>query len=380
MYRFDLPPISDMAENRAPGGEYERYLQDHPEIGELRQVFGAADANVYLRGSFLRRERPFDDVDLLVVRTDPDGEAAFPLHHAGVQIAYSTLTNEELDHHFDNSPRSWYGLLEPAEIRSADDSTRDIFASRQRQWLDGLIPDHMAYLVTEERNHSRRQDTVGAEGYTNAKYRPGSKHTIMRGMYLLKLLHPEGYRTYDTHAALADYRDLGLVPATLPDDVGTVYESLGSGNTFDGVWQGATGRIAGWFSDVRSEALDASVPHLPEDYAGGLETVMSDDADAGSLDVVHGYAVEQMLPHRRWTLLCALAAHPNTSADALVRIWEDAKGDQSNKTMLRFVLRHGNFPVAVVDPGDLPDSMSMKIWKARQEAAEQPAVEQQLAA
>lgn len=316
-------------------------LADYPleeNIAALRQVFADSPDAVYLRGSLLRGEIPYDDLDIIEVGDKPHA-ANVPESFRGATVAYRHLTRAEWETYLHECPRSWYMYYDTAALHSHDDEADKIFADEQKEFFASKEHDHLAYLRYESEAVSNQQTTDEAQDYESLKNIPGSKRSIMRSVFMLKALHPE-LRAMTTPDVLSQAASQGIVPPTIPDTAKRIYETLAEepidANKLRPLAQECVTWMGKLLVDVDQELSDT----MPQPYLSLLGTAVSSQSEQ-ELTEAQAKATQLEEPHRKWTASYLLANNTHLPQNAAAGIASDYETGYSGR-LIRDALEKRN--------------------------------------
>lgn len=316
-------------------------LSDHSReqnIVALQQVFKDDPAvAVYLRGSYLREEMPYDDLDIVEISQQPHAEFA-PASFRGAKIAYVHLTLNEWETYLRECPRSWYMYYDAAPLHQHEDKADEIFIRERTEYFASKEPDHLAYLryETEMVNLRAQGEPTADQDYESLKNIPGSKRSVMRAIFMLKALHPH-LREMTTPELLGQSAEEGIIPASMPDTANRIYKTLANQPINIGELRPLTHECMAWMGQLLVEVDQTLAATLPESYLSLLDTTVNSESSV-ELRAAQQTATQLNEPQRRWTASYLLANNANAPSAALESIASEY-GEGYSGRLIRDALR-----------------------------------------
>jgi hypothetical protein len=306
-----------------PEGIMGEALSDLPleeSVARLRSVFEDGYGSVYLRGSLLRREPPYDDLDIIEISEESHAQSV-PKTFLGTKVAYRHLTPAAWEEYLHECPRSWYMYYDLQPLHQGETEPDTVFARERAQFFDAKEPDHLAYLSYESKVPLPSAASTPTD-YESLKILPGSKRSFMRGAFMLKGLHPE-MRGYTTPDLLAELAIQGAVPADIPETATEIYTALSARPIHIEKLKQLAMRCSAWMTDLLVEVDREVTRKLPGTYLELLDMAISPQ---GASDLVEAQSNAAVLaePHRRWVasyLLANNTALPQDAADGIKDIY-----------------------------------------------------------
>ncbi len=261
----------------------------------------------YLRGSLVRDEPPYDDVDVFEV-----GYTTTPRHlvpHAvdGVRIEYATYTPPDLRQYLGNCPRSWYMHYDATSIHptpEAEDLLGEVGAAYK---AEGKAIDYITFLVTEDTLGELRPPHTDS-AYEFAKNLPGGKRSIMRAAAMLRAMYPE-FEPMTTPQVLDAAVRAGILPAQASVAVHKNAEALLAVHKDIGIATGVSEENAVWVRQLREQMLQHVAPRVGSAVMGAIDAGLHSKSGAqlsGATRTIHAIGE----PWRRWIVALTLAQNP----------------------------------------------------------------------
>lgn len=316
-------------------------LSDYPpedNIAALQQVFADIPGAVYLRGSYLRREIPYDDLDIIEISEQSHTEAV-PGFFRGAKVAYVHLTLSEWETYLRECPRSWYMYYDIAALHQHEDAADTVFAHERNEFFATKEPDHLAYLRYESTMVSNQEHEVPEQDYESLKNMPGSKRSIMRSVFTLKALHPQ-LRDMTTPDILNHSAAQGIIPATIPDTATRIYETLAKQPIDISELQPLARECMAWMGKLLIATDDALSNTLPAPYLSLLEVAVSSRSEQ-ELTEAQEAAAQLEAPHRKWTASYLLANNSYLPERALEGITSIYHSGYSGRLIRDALHKHG---------------------------------------
>lgn len=328
-------------------------------IAILKEVFKDSPDNLFVRGSFVRGDLPYDDIDISAYNPRGEyGDKDRPAVFMGIPIVYGGIPLEHLEEYFDTCLRGASSLMETVEIISSDPTPQQIIERQQNKFLQEKLPDYLLFLQTEEEISGRRYDGNRSRAYYDRKRERGSKRTISRMMWTVKSLYPDLYSIRNTKAAMQEAKERGFLPDDVIDDSIRVFELL-SRDLVDPIeWKERTERLQMWTDGVLKPTVKKYVSHhLPADYVELIDTALAPESSMQALETAVNNADSLDVKHRKWTAIFSLSANSTLSSEGLFHIWNEYKDQFVYRNVTRNLLRNSSFPINAISEDDLPDDI-----------------------
>ena len=286
-------------------GYHTSYALD-ASIARLRQIFADSANAMYLRGSLIRGERPYDDIDIIEVGTTPH-DTRQPDAIEGIRVSYHQASVAAWDMFLQTCPRSWSILYEGVKLHKNNYRADAIF-DREREQLKTKRADYLAYRAYEAKIITHDPISSPPSQYKVYKEAPGSKRTIMRAVFMLKALHPE-LQDMQTPELLRSCSRRGIVPPAIPTVVERVYGALARRPIDPVELRPFTETCAAWMRKLLIEVDEKLALLLPSSYLTLLHTAARASSEI-ELTWVYYQALLLRQSYRRWTVMYLLSYNP----------------------------------------------------------------------
>lgn len=326
------------------------------QIERLRTLFPNPEGdNLFVRGSFVRRDSPYGDIDISAYNTEGGyKEQDLPPVFEGTQIAYGFIPLEHLDEYFEDCLRGTSSLRDAVALSMGEETPLLIFAEQKTKLEKERAHDYLYYLTMEEVITRRKYEGVSGGEYEGAKRKAGSKRTISRMVWSYKEIYPELQVIPDTLNTIAELASTGIVSSGLIQDIGAIQRLLKSGDTASEQWDESRLRVAKWFDgELVPLVQNLTQNALPRELVRRLEVSVDPQASSSELRGVFDYATSTLKSYRKWMAMFGLSSHAHTDPESLVDILKLSRGNYTYRNIVRNLIRNEAFPVAALQDLDV---------------------------
>jgi hypothetical protein len=326
------------------------------QIDRLRTLFpNPKGDNLYVRGSFVRGDSPYGDIDVSASNTGGGyKEKDLPTTFEGTQIAFGFIPLEHLYEYFDGCLRGTSSLRDAVVLNVGEETPLRIFEEQKTKLDTERTHDYLYYLTMEEAITRRRYESAEGGEYEGAKRKAGSKRTISRLVWSYKEIFPELHVIPDTNNTIRELAESGIVSPELPDYIDIIQRLLKNGDTASDQWDQSRLRIAQWFDGELVPLVQNLTQNvLPRELVQGLEVSVDPQASSSELSWIYEYSSGTLKSYRKWMAMFALSSHAHTEQEVLVEILKLSRGNYTYRNIIRNLVRNEAFPVSALQPSDI---------------------------
>jgi hypothetical protein len=326
------------------------------QIDRLRTLFpNPKGDNLYVRGSFVRGDSPYGDIDVSAYNTGGGyKEKDLPTTFEGTQIAFGFIPLEHLYEYFDGCLRGTSSLRDAVVLNVGEETPLRIFEEQKTKLDTERTHDYLYYLTMEEAITRRRYESAEGGEYEGAKRKAGSKRTISRLVWSYKEIFPELHVIPDTNNTIRELAESGIVSPELPDYIDIIQRLLKNGDTASDQWDQSRLRIAQWFDGELVPLVQNLTQNvLPRELVQGLEVSVDPQASSSELSWIYEYSSGTLKSYRKWMAMFALSSHAHTEQEVLVEILKLSRGNYTYRNIIRNLVRNEAFPVSALQPSDI---------------------------
>lgn len=337
-------------------------------IQELREFFHGSPDNLFVKGSYVRGDAPYGDIDVMIFNEGKRLLAEqYPEELNGIPISYSTTPLEQLEDYFRICMRSTSGLLETVEIHSNSPEARRIIEEQKIEVIEKRLPDYLLFIYVEEVIDSKKMILSPPGTAPYLKRVPGGKRTASRIFWMEKAMHPELYAFRNTNDLMNRMVEMGYITQDIADDCEDIFLMTKSSSNNEEKFLQTAKRVEAWFREkVLPKAMSVIQSELEESFVQCIKTAVSGDASSEELDEAYNYATSVLVDHQQWMAMFALAANPNTSPETMEALYERYKGSSINRHIIRNLMTNKSFNMKEVDPESLADyPMTLSYYNKR---------------
>lgn len=308
----------------------------------LRPLFERFPADILLRGSAARQDRPYDDLDIAVVTTqDRSLLTTMPTRLDGLAVHYSHLPRQLLHEFFETYPRCWDLAVDGIPLRRHDPGVHREIAHQRVVIYDRHPADTILFLLHEDEIETRRRGDPA--DYHTRKGLPGSRHTATRAVFLLRALYPELRRLPTSAELLTAAENRGVAPAGISRHVQAIHSAIRRAEVSTEELLMLFEPISAWLGDLRRQTRPMVEKEFEPAYLRALSQASGPlSGSAGQL--LADYALGPLRTSRRYVLLTTLATNPDLTADTIMMLWNRFSHNTVHRGLLRRLARHPRFP------------------------------------
>lgn len=316
----------------------------------------AQDDNIFVRGSFVRGDAPYGDIDISAYN-EGGGYRVTDLPHEfeGVPVSYGFIPLEHLEEYFENCLRGSSSLMETVELTVHDGTPSRIIQDQQKKFLSERTADYLLFLSLEEFVSRQKYEGVENATYQDMKRKRGSKRTISRMIWAYKALYPQLYAVPGTQGVMAELVDAGVVPASLNESVGKVLTLLKKPGANLAEWSDARARVGDWFDGELKPLISEQTESLPHVLKTVIDVATDSDSSLKDLTTAADFGLEVFTGYRQWMVLFALCSNPRLNMQSLVDIFSFIKGNYVYRNVIRNLIYNPTFPIEKLSPFDIAE-------------------------
>lgn len=326
-------------------------------VARLRRHLSAAqNDNLFVRGSFVRGDAPYGDIDISAynIRGGYRTEV-LPEQFEQIPISYGFIPLEHLEEYFETCLRGSSSLMETVELTVHDSTPSTIIQDQQKKFLTERTADYLLFLSLEETVSRQKYEGIENATYQDMKRKRGSKRTISRMIWAYKALYPQLYAVPGTQGVMRELVDAGVVPTSLNESVGKVLTLLKNPGSGLSEWNDARARVGDWFDGEVQPLILKEAKALPNP----LRTIadVATDPTSSRIDLITAadFGLEVFTGYRQWMVLFALAGNSRLDSKSLVDIFSFIKGKYIYRNVIRNLIYNPAFPIEELVPSDIAE-------------------------
>ena len=331
-------------------------------IDQLRSILAGHTGEALLRGSLARGENDPNDVDVVIFGHNLSFLLnSVPATINKLPISYVVVNESLLPYYFDTRLRSCSDLIDGVSLTKIH-TTPTILETYRNKLHSSLWPFYILYLWLEERimNNVTCAQRFSHD-YGVLKSLPGSKKTILRMFWILRVLYPEASGGF--YEILRSFEMMGQLPIGTHLDYDHLIFNISRGRDVPSLRT----RYSKWFDHILSQrVLECTRTLVGADFIKYVEIVSDSTAATMTLQVIFQYALQEKHSARQWMVLLGIASNTNTPLEILDDIYLRYKGALIYKDVIRSIIRNTSFPksrLRVVDFAN--DNLAMRLYKQR---------------
>lgn len=318
----------------------------------------APDDNLFVRGSFVRGDAPYGDIDVSAYNIKGGYHAEnLSSEFEGIPISYGFIPLEHLDEYFENCIRGSSSLMETIELTVHDLIPSRIIQRQQQKFLTKRRSDYLLFLSLEEAVSKQKYEGLESKSYQDLKRKRGSKRTISRMIWAYKVIYPQLYSVPGTQGVMEELVNAGIVSQRLQNSVEKVLTALKNPGTSLDELNDERARVGDWFDGEILPLIDQETKDLPNVMRVLIDVALDKSSNSRDLITAMDFGLEVFNGYRQWMILFALSSNSKLDKESLVKILYHVRGNFVYRNVIRNLIYNPSFPIRALQQADIAEDI-----------------------